>query len=207
MIDAVNLTVSGSSPRSHYQGPDRRLKIESQAAGVGIPYHALQPDKRHHTHTSREMQTRSTVNCVIRARSLGFREPSKASRAGSRGLDLKGSKSKDRPANGHNTSAPNAAMLKPFTTSLIASPKAESITTRSLDGHPAVFQNVSKSAIAIAGMRRAADRAARIFSRVPSGVFPAKNLVATTLHTFTAALQARAARRVAQSAGIAERHF
>ena len=57
------------APASHYQGLDRRLKIE-MGCGRVIPYHALQPDKRHHTHTSCEMQTRSTVNSGIPARSV-----------------------------------------------------------------------------------------------------------------------------------------
>src|SRR6266571_2295622 len=34
------------SPKPLHQGLDRAIEIENQAAGVGIPYHALEPEKR-----------------------------------------------------------------------------------------------------------------------------------------------------------------
>ena len=39
-------------PKPLHQGLNRGVEIEDQAAGVGISYHALQPEKRRNPHTS-----------------------------------------------------------------------------------------------------------------------------------------------------------
>ena len=60
------------SPKPLHQGLDRGIEIEDQAAGVGIPYHALQPEKRRHPHTSRDrrdqMQTGRRIEHEIPGR-------------------------------------------------------------------------------------------------------------------------------------------
>jgi hypothetical protein len=53
--------------------PDRRIEVEIQAAGVGLSYHALQPEKRRHTHTSRDrMQTGRRIKHEIARGQLDF---------------------------------------------------------------------------------------------------------------------------------------
>src|SRR5207244_12622850 len=64
------------SPKPLHQGLDRRIEIEDQAAGVSIPYHALEPEKRCHPHASGDrgdqMQTRRRIKHEVPGRELDF---------------------------------------------------------------------------------------------------------------------------------------
>src|SRR5215211_2242745 len=52
------------------------VEIEDQAAGVSIPYHALQPEERRHAHTPGDrrhhMQARGRVKHEMASRQLDF---------------------------------------------------------------------------------------------------------------------------------------
>src|SRR5215213_6943035 len=64
------------SPKPLHQGLDRGIEIEDQTAGVSIPYHALQPEKRCHPHTScdrgDQMQTRRRIKHEVPGSELDF---------------------------------------------------------------------------------------------------------------------------------------
>src|ERR1700743_154093 len=64
------------APNPLNQSLNRCVEIENQAAGVSIPYHALQPEKRRNPrapgHRSHQMQTRRRINYEITRRQLDF---------------------------------------------------------------------------------------------------------------------------------------
>src|SRR5439155_24914690 len=64
------------SPQPLHKGLDRGVKIEDQATGVRIPYHALEPEKRCHPHTTGDrrdqMQTRRRIKHEVPGRELDF---------------------------------------------------------------------------------------------------------------------------------------
>src|SRR4051794_31307271 len=64
------------SPKPLHQGLDRCIEIEDQAAGMSIPYHALEPEKRCHPHTTcdrgDQMQTRRRIKHEVPGRELDF---------------------------------------------------------------------------------------------------------------------------------------
>ena len=171
-----------------------------------IPYHALQPDKRHHTHTSCEMQTRSTVNSGIPAPERGFREPSKASCAGLRGLDLKSSKSYERPPDGHTTARSQRGDVETFHHFFDRVAEVgehhNAIARWTSSGVSKRFEKRDRNCGNSTSRR---SRCAEL-SESHREFFPPRILSPRHFDTFTAAQQARSARRVAQSAGIAEQH-
>src|SRR5438445_13568925 len=62
------------APEPLHQGLNRRIEIEDQAAGVGIPYHTLQPEKRRYPPAPRDrrdqMQAGRRIKHEIAGRQL-----------------------------------------------------------------------------------------------------------------------------------------
>src|SRR6266699_460309 len=75
VIDTAQLDRFGViSSKPLNQGLNRSIEIENQAAGVGIPYHALQPEKGRNAQASRDrrdhMQTGRRIKHEIAGRQL-----------------------------------------------------------------------------------------------------------------------------------------